>query len=149
MYTNQTEDEIDDDEIIRDGDSVSVPMFLRDGETLPQLRARIARVQTQTLDAYQQFLADRDAWRQKQAAELQAISDGTPSRSFAAVLDARDAAWQKRGEQQSAAWQRRPASEAGSSTTHLQHDASLKDVTTARDAAWQKRGEILSNAWKR
>ena len=45
--------EIDDDEVVQDGEAVTVPFFLRDGETLPQLRERIA--QSQTLDAYQCF----------------------------------------------------------------------------------------------
>ena len=144
--------EIDDDEVVQDGEAVTVPFFLRDGETLPQLRERIA--QSQTLDAYQVFLQDRSAQRQKQFDELQAIADGTATRAFAAALVKRDDAWLKRGAGQEKEWQRRPAppptSEAhAQAKPQLQMDAALKDVTAARDAAWAKRGEQLANAWRR
>lgn len=145
MHIKTRDDDDDDDNVVKDGDSVSVPMFLRDGETIPELHARIAR--TQTLgDAYQQFVADREAWRAAQYAELRAIAQGTPTRAFTAALDARDAAWAKRGEDQSRAWQRPAAvAEAKSPAT----SGSLNDALAARDAAWAKRGERQAAAWRR
>ena len=58
------------------------------------------------------LIQGRDAWRREQAAELQAIIDGTGTPAYGAALMKREEAWQKRGEQQSQAWrtaQRRQA----------------------------------------
>lgn len=131
-------------ETVADGGRVTVPLMLRDGETLSQLRAR-----TQTLDAYEQFEAGRAAWRKERDAELQAVIDGTGTPDYAAALVKREEAWQRRGERQAQAWQQRPAATSDASATRLQPNASLADAEAAREAAWQKRGEMQANAWKR
>lgn len=101
------------------------------------------------LDAYQQFEADRNAWRKKQFAELQAISDGSSTPEFGAALMQREQSWQRRGEQQSRAWQRSPAAAPTSDAKPLAPNAPLADAAAAREAAWRKRGELQQNAWRR
>jgi hypothetical protein len=127
---------------IPDGGSVRVPMHLRDGETLPELRAR-------TSDAYQIFLADRAEYFRQRDAELAEIAKGNATPSYTAACEARDAAWQKRGEQQASAWQQKLNNAGSSGTRTPQPNAPLADAIAARDAAWAARGERQANAWRR
>ena len=140
--------DLDDDEIVPDGARVHMSRMMMDSLD-PVQRAVLFGDSEPVLDAYEQFEADRAAWRKQRDAELAAISDGSCTPTFAAALMKREESWQRRGEQQSQAWQRRPAAATSEAKPQLQHDAALKDTIAARDAAWERRGQILSNAWKR
>jgi hypothetical protein len=145
--TNLNED--DDDTTIPDGGSVRIPMMMRDGVMVPDHdNARVVRAVV--LDAYQQFVADRDAWRAKQFDELRKITTGEMTPAFGAALMRRQEAWDARGAEQSKAWQERPAPLSNTTTPKpLAANASLADTIAARDAAWAKRGEEQANAWRR
>lgn len=123
-------------ETVADGGRVSVPLMLRDG-------------QSQNLgDAYDRLVADRVAYFQARDAELAEIAKGIATPAFTAACEARDKAWQKRGEDQVAAWQQRPSPPAQPPKPPASN-TSLADALAARDAAWRKRGEEQANAWRR
>ena len=97
-------------------------------------------------DAYDEFRVKRDAWRAARDEELRKIARGESTPTYDAALAAREAAWQKRGEQQTAAWQQKPPA---NDVKPLAPNTPLADAEAAREAAWQRRGEMQANAWKR